>query len=146
MIIQAIIEIPTGSNYKYEIDKDTSELVLDRVLQYNLPANYGYIPNTMSPDGDPLDIFIISKLPLVPKSRVKVNIIGVLKCLDNGVEDDKIISTLVGDCDGYYDNGFSYLYDIRFYLNNYKEGFNLTSDLLPLEEAMKLIEESYVKT
>lgn len=122
MKIESIVEIPYGSFYKYEVDKKTNELVLDRVLDKYLPTNYGFVPFTLSEDGDALDIFIISNYFITPKTKVKVQIVSGYKCIDNGVEDNKLIGLLVGDkIDGHSFDAFTQC--IEQYLDSYKQGF-----------------------
>lgn len=117
--MKAVIEIPKDSIYKYELNKETNTLVVDRVLPIPVPYNYGYIPGTLSPDGDALDVFIISTQPIVPLSEVDIIPLGILKCIDNGVSDDKVIASIKGD----RSTNSSALDDIKYYLRTYKEGF-----------------------
>ena len=93
-MVKAFIEIASGSKYKYELDKQTNTLVLDRPLNQFIPANYGFIPETLSEDGDPLDVFVITDEPLVPGTICKVNLIGIMFCKDNGIPDHKLVATL----------------------------------------------------
>jgi inorganic pyrophosphatase len=90
----AVIEIPKGSENKYELDKDTGLLRLDRVLytSTHYPANYGFIPRTYADDGDPLDVLVICAEPINPLTLVQVYPIGVMRMLDGGRLDDKIIA------------------------------------------------------
>lgn len=91
---RAIIEIPKGGKTKYEVDKLTGMLKLDRVLytSTHYPANYGFIPRTLSEDGDHLDVLVLCSEPLVPLCQVDVYPIGVLIMLDQGKRDEKIIA------------------------------------------------------
>jgi inorganic pyrophosphatase len=93
-IVEGIIEIPKGSRAKYELDKDSGLLRLDRVLYSSVyyPANYGFIPKTYCDDKDPLDILVISQIDIVPMCLVSAKIIGVMRMLDQGEADDKIIA------------------------------------------------------
>lgn len=118
MIIEAVVEIPKYSTYKYELKNN--ELVLDRVVSIPYPYNYGFIPDTLEDDGDPADIYIISQDPIVPKTKVKVELIGVFKCLDNGIKDDKFIGILIGDKDSVLE-----LDRIQNFLSKYKNGFQV---------------------
>ncbi len=95
-LVDAIIEIPLGSKNKFEIDEKTHRVKLDRVLYsaMNYPAEYGYIENTLSDDGDPLDILVISNSPTFPGCVVRARILGYLKMIDNNQEDYKIISVV----------------------------------------------------
>jgi len=120
MAYSAIIEIPKGSFYKYEINKEIQALKLDRILPIPCPFNYGFLPRTLSADGDPTDIFIVSDYPIIPLTEVKFETVGILLCEDNGVEDNKIIAFIEGDLTVYQ---YDWVRDIKFYLNNYKTGF-----------------------
>jgi inorganic pyrophosphatase len=95
------IEIPLGSNIKYEYDHNTHELRVDRVLHSPVIYffNYGYIPNTLSGDGDPLDAIVLCKESLYPTSLVKCKILGVLHTTDESGEDDKIILVPINKVD-----------------------------------------------
>jgi inorganic pyrophosphatase len=94
-----VIEIPKGSKTKYEIDKETGLLMVDRVLFTSTiyPANYGFIPRTYADDNDPLDILVLCTEPLVPMTLIRCYPIGVIKMLDGGKLDEKIISIPYGD-------------------------------------------------
>ena len=89
----AVIEISKGGKNKYELDKETGMLKLDRVLftSTHYPANYGFIPRTHADDGDPLDVLVLCTETLEPLSLVKCYPIGVITMLDNGAADEKII-------------------------------------------------------
>lgn len=89
----AVIEISKGSKKKYELDKETGFIVLDRILytSTHYPANYGFIPRTYGDDKDPLDVLVLCSEPLEPLTLVKCYPIGVMKMLDNGMGDEKII-------------------------------------------------------
>lgn len=91
--IDAIVEIPYNSFVKYEFDKKQNKMRCDRVLHTAMayPGNYGYFPDTLSGDGDPLDVLIISEYPLYPGTIIKVKIIGVLLTTDEKGEDEKMI-------------------------------------------------------
>lgn len=90
----AVIEIQKGSKQKYELDKKTGLLILDRILytSTHYPANYGFIPHTLADDGDPLDVLVLCSESLLPLSLVKVYPIGVITMNDNGKNDEKIIA------------------------------------------------------
>ena len=92
--MKAVVEIPKHSRYKYEYDKKEDELVLDRVLAMKYPHNYGYIPETLFDDGDPLDVFILSEEPIVAGASVDIVPIAVLTVEDCGERDDKIIAKI----------------------------------------------------
>jgi inorganic pyrophosphatase len=122
MEFKAIIEIPRGSFLKYEKNKETGLLAIDRVLPIPCPWNYGFIPSApLSADGDPLDVFIVSLEPIQPLTEVKIKVWGLLLCTDNGVEDNKVIAIIENDSYRNYD----YFKEIKFYLTNYKTGFEV---------------------
>ena len=95
----AVIEISKGSNCKYELDKYTGLLRLDRVLytSTHYPANYGFIPRTFADDGDPLDVLVICSVAIQPMTLIDVAPIGVMRMIDSGAIDDKIIAVPVSD-------------------------------------------------
>ena len=95
----AVIEISKGSNCKYELDKETGMLRLDRILYTatHYPANYGFIPRTYADDGDPLDVLVLCSEPIVPMTLVQVYPIGAMRMIDGGKQDDKIIAIPFSD-------------------------------------------------
>jgi inorganic pyrophosphatase len=95
----AVIEIPLGSNVKYELDKKTGLLKVDRVLYSAVyyPANYGLIPQTLAEDGDPLDVLVFCQEAVIPLALIEARVIGLMKMLDAGVSDSKIIAVAVDD-------------------------------------------------
>ncbi|MCI2068632.1 MAG: inorganic diphosphatase [Bacilli bacterium] len=95
----AVIEIAKGSNMKYELDKKTGLLILDRILftSTHYPASYGFIPRTIAKDKDPLDVLVLCSEPLIPLTEIKCRPIGVISMVDQGMDDDKIIAVAVGD-------------------------------------------------
>ena len=95
----SVIEISKGSNLKYELDKETGLLVLDRVLYTatHYPANYGFIPRTLGDDNDPLDVLVLCSENIRPMTLVRSYPIGVMKMLDGGMGDEKIIAMPFGD-------------------------------------------------
>jgi inorganic pyrophosphatase len=97
-VINAIIEISRGSKAKYEVDKASGLLRLDRVLYtaFYYPINYGFIPRTYAGDGDPLDILVLSQVDIEPLTIVRAKVIGVLRMVDKGA-DDKIIAVCADD-------------------------------------------------
>ncbi|SHH52042.1 inorganic pyrophosphatase [Sporobacter termitidis DSM 10068] len=94
-----VIEISKGSKTKYEIDKETGLLMVDRVLYTSTiyPANYGFIPRTYADDNDPLDILVLCTEPIIPMTLIQCYPIGVIRMLDSGHLDEKIISIPFGD-------------------------------------------------
>lgn len=95
----AVIEIPAGCKNKYEMDKDTGMLRLDRVLytSTHYPANYGFIPRTYAEDKDPLDVLVLCQESIVPMTLVECYPIGVLKMIDDNQIDEKIIAIPFND-------------------------------------------------
>ena len=104
----AVVEIPKGSKKKYELDKETGLIMLDRVLytSTHYPANYGFIPRTFADDGDPLDVLVLCNEPIYPSTLVRCYPIGVITMIDGGMMDEKIIAIPFGDpnYNHYYDN------------------------------------------
>ncbi len=98
-IVTAVIEISQGSRCKYEIDKESGLLKLDRVIysSFYYPVNYGFIPQTYGDDKDPLDILVITSLPVQPLTLMEAKVIGVMQMIDGGDADDKIISVANND-------------------------------------------------
>src|SRR6187397_3658424 len=98
-IVNGLIEIPQGSRAKYEIDKETGLLILDRIIHssFHYPINYGFIPQTLGHDGDPLDILVMCSQPIQPLCLVEANVIGNMQMIDQGQVDDKIIAVAAKD-------------------------------------------------
>jgi inorganic pyrophosphatase len=150
-IVDAIVEIPYGSKNKYEIDKKTGKIRLDRVLYsaMSYPAEYGTIEYTLAPDGDPLDILILATEKTMPGCIVPCRIIGYLTMIDNGKLDYKLISVV--DCDPRYseindikDISMFTLEEIKNFFENYKKLQNIeviVEDYHNKEEALKILEE-----
>ena len=109
--VNAIIEIPEGTNGKYEIDEETGLLMLDRVLATPVvfPINYGFLPRTIGLDNDPLDIMVISSIQIPSLTLVPVRVLGVMRMNDTGETDDKLIG--VPEKDPVY-TGYKELSDI----------------------------------
>ena len=97
--INTIIEIPLGSNVKYELDKASGLLRVDRILYSAVcyPANYGFIPRTLAEDKDPLDVLVLCQEPATPLTIVPVRVIGLMTMMDTGTKDHKIIAVALGD-------------------------------------------------
>lgn len=95
----AVIEIPLGSNVKYELDKETGLLRVDRVLYSAVyyPANYGFIPQTLAEDDDPLDVLVLCQEAVAPLTLVKARAIGLMTMIDTGKPDHKILAVAVDD-------------------------------------------------
>jgi inorganic pyrophosphatase len=95
----AVIEIPKGAKVKYELDKPTGLLKVDRILYSSVhyPANYGFLPRSYCDDGDPLDVLVLSSEPFHPLSIVEARAIGVIHMEDEGKGDEKLIAVHLGD-------------------------------------------------
>src|SRR5690625_4195205 len=115
-IAKGIIEIPRNSHAKYELDKESGMLRLDRVLysSVNYPANYGFIPQTYCEDRDPLDILIMCQMDIVPMCIVTAKVIGVMHMMDGAEKDDKIIAVAAHDKSGDHFNDIADLPDHWF--------------------------------
>lgn len=104
---EVLVEISKGSKAKYELDKETGLLRLDRILYTSTvyPANYGFIPRTLASDGDPLDVLVLCNEPIFPMTLVTCKPIGVINMVDGGDKDEKIIAVPVNDptFNNYYD-------------------------------------------
>lgn len=127
IVVESIIEIPMGTKNKFEVNKKTGKIKLDRVLYSALtyPGEYGYIDETLAGDGDPLDILIISSYPTFPGCVVDARIVGYLKVIDNGAEDEKIIGVVDKDprfneIKGMNDVPEHKLIEIKDFFQNYK--------------------------
>lgn len=92
--IDMTVEISKGTNIKYEVEKDTGMLRCDRIINipFSYPGNYGFIENTLSMDNDPIDILLINTIKLLPNTKIKVKILGVLLTEDEHGEDEKLIA------------------------------------------------------
>lgn len=150
-IVDATVEIPFRSRNKYEIDKKTGKIRLDRVLYSAMgyPTEYGTIENTLAPDGDPLDILILTTEPTYPGCIIPARIVGYLKMIDNGKEDFKLISVV--DCDPRFneikditDISKFTLKEIKNFFENYKKLQNIevkVGNYNNKEEALILLEK-----
>jgi inorganic pyrophosphatase len=103
--INVVIEIPQGSGaIKYEVDKDSGAVCVDRFLGTSMvyPANYGFVPNTLSDDGDPADVLVLSPVPMIPGCVVRCRPVGVLKMQDESGGDEKILAVPVTKITPFY--------------------------------------------
>jgi len=151
-IVTAVIEVPKGSKAKYELDKKSGLLKLDRILfsSVHYPANYGFIPQTLCDDHDPLDILVLGQLPVTPLCLMRAKPIGLMKMLDQGEEDDKIISVHVDDPEYAHYTSIDELpphrlKEVKRFFEDYKNLENKTvnvKDFFGVMEAQKIIEES----
>ena len=155
MVVNALVEIPMGTKNKYEIDKETGRIKLDRVLYSSVsyPAEYGYIENTLADDGDALDILILASEQTFPGCIVEARVLGYLDIADNGFGDQKVIA--VTDKDPRYDHFQKFddipeptLNEIREFFRTYKHLQGIEVDIKNfhgLEDTIKLIEECQEK-
>ena len=148
----AVIEIPKGSKKKYELDKETGLIKLDRILytSTHYPANYGFIPRSYGDDGDPLDVLLICSEPIEPLTLVKAYPIGVISMIDNGRNDEKIIAIPFSDpnynCYNDIDNLPKHIFDeMKHFFTVYKNLEHKTTavdEVNGKEEAIKIIKAS----
>src|SRR5690242_19438514 len=96
---QAVIELPLRTNLKYELDKSTGLLKVDRIIHSAVfyPANYGFIPQTYAEDNDPLDVLVLCQEPVQPLALIRARAVGLMTMIDSGATDDKIIAVATND-------------------------------------------------
>ncbi len=153
--VNAVIEIPQGSNVKYELDKESGAVFVDRFLFTPMfyPSNYGFIPNTLAEDGDPIDILVISRQPVVPGSVIRCRPVGVLIMEDESGKDEKVLAVPVEKLDLTFKDVKEYSDLPEATLNEIKHFFEHYKDLEPgkwvklkeykgSEEAKRLIVEA----
>ncbi len=153
--VHALIEIPYGSNVKYEIDKESGAIFVDRVLYSAMfyPANYGFVPNTLAADGDPADILVLNEYPLQAGSVIKCRLIGVLIMEDESGMDEKLLAVPVSKVDPKYDEikdiedlPKSTLEKIKNFFETYKmlepNKWVKVKDYKGKEEAQKILQEA----
>ncbi len=153
-VVKGIIEIPKGNRAKYELDKESGLLRLDRVLYSSMyyPHNYGFIPQTFCDDQDPLDILIVSQSEVVPLCIVNAKVIGVMRMLDNGEADDKIVAVAAGDPSVNHYNDISevpphMVTEIMSFFEDYTKLENKTvviEKIFDKQTALQIIEDAYV--
>ena len=152
----ACIEISKGSKNKYELDKETGLLKLDRILytSTHYPANYGFIPKTYAEDNDPLDVLVLCTESIIPLTLVECKPIGVMHMVDNGQADEKIIAVCVHDpfykdYESIKDLPSHVSEEIKHFFKVYKslEGkeTKVENNLEDAENAKKIIEESLAR-
>lgn len=129
--VNVIIEIPmNGAPVKYEVDKDSGALFVDRFMMTAMfyPANYGYIPNTLSEDGDPVDVLVVTPVPLISSSVIRCRVVGMLKMTDESGVDAKLIAVPITKLCKSYESIKSYndlpealLKSIEHFFKHYKD-------------------------
>jgi inorganic pyrophosphatase len=150
--VNGIIEIPRGSRAKYEIDKESGLIKLDRVIYASMyyPLNYGFIPQTMGEDKDPLDIVVLTQVAVVPLCLIPSKVIGVMRMVDRGEADDKIIAVAEQDASVSHINDVSELPDffrveLKHFFENYKTLENkkvVVDEFLGKDHAFPIIKQS----
>ena len=161
-IVNAVIENPQGSRAKYEIDKDSGLLKLDRIIysSFYYPCNYGFIPQTYGDDKDPLDILVITSQPVQALCLMQAKVIGVMQMIDSGDADDKIIAVAANDPSVNHYNNIEeipphFFDELRHFFEEYKKLENKTvtvnefgdkaTALTVIEDALKLYKEHFRK-
>jgi inorganic pyrophosphatase len=161
-IVNAVIEIPQGSRAKYEIDKESGLLKLDRIIysSFYYPCNYGFIPQTYGDDKDPLDILVITSQPVQAMCLMEAKVIGVMQMIDSGDADDKIIAVAAHDPSVRHYNNIEeipqhFFDELRHFFEEYKKLENKSvivnefgdkaTALASIEDAMKLYKEQFGK-
>ncbi len=153
-IVNGIIEIPMNTRAKYELDKESGLLKLDRVLYASMyyPANYGFIPKSYCDDHDPLDILVLSQISIVPMCIVSARVIGVMRMLDQGEHDDKIIAVAENDMSVNHINDISelpehFIKELRNFFEDYKKLENKTVEVREFQNAeiaKQIVKQSFI--
>jgi inorganic pyrophosphatase len=156
--INVVIEIPSGSAIKYEVDKDSGALMVDRFLSTAMfyPSNYGFVPQSLSDDGDPCDVLVLSQLPVAPGSVIRARPIGALLMEDESGQDEKILAVPVDKLDAFYAKVQSYTDIPQIFLDQVVHFFQHYKDLeknkwvkvlnwVDADEAKKLITTAIAK-
>jgi len=151
----AVIEIPSGSSVKYELDKQSGLIRLDRVLYSAVyyPANYGFVPQTLAEDDDPLDVLVLCQEPVVPLTLIEARTVGLMTMIDGGKKDHKIIAVATKDPEfnGYREAAelpAHRLMMLRRFFQDYKllEGKAVEVDeVQPAEKAYPVIEDALAR-
>lgn len=151
-LVNAIIEIPKGSRAKYEIDKASGLIKLDRVIYASMyyPLNYGFIPQTLGEDHDPLDIVVLTQVEVVPRCLIPSRVIGVMRMIDRGEADDKIIAVAMQDASVSHIHNVEELpeyftVELKHFFENYKALENkkvVVDEFQSKEKAFEIIGQS----
>ena len=150
--VNGIIEIPKNTRAKYELDKESGMLILDRVIYSSMyyPANYGFIPKTYCDDKDPLDILVLTQIVVDPLCIVPAKVIGAMQMLDQGEKDDKIIAVATGDMSVNHLNDISdlgphFVKELQNFFEDYKKLENKTvviEDFQNRQTAIEIVEKA----
>jgi inorganic pyrophosphatase len=148
-LIPVVVEVPKGSKIKYELDKETGLIRVDRVLfsSVHYPANYGFVPRTFCEDHDPLDVLVLGQEPVVPLTVMRAKPIGAMKMLDQGEEDDKIIAVHADDPEySHYTSIYELpphrINELRRFFQDYKlleEKEVIVNEFLDRDEALEIV-------
>jgi inorganic pyrophosphatase len=151
----AVVEIPLGSSVKYELDKETGLIRMDRLLHSAVyyPANYGFIPQTLAEDDDPLDVLVLSQESVAPLTIIAARAIGLMTMVDVGKNDHKIIAVAIGDPEF---NGYNKaselpphrLLVLRRFFQEYKQLEHkavVVDEIMPADNAYSIVEEALLR-
>nr|CAB3461347.1 unnamed protein product [Digitaria exilis] len=151
-VFNVVVEITKGSKVKYELDKKTGLIKVDRVLYSSVvyPHNYGFIPRTLCEDNDPMDVLVLMQEPVLPGAFLRARAIGLMPMIDQGEKDDKIIAVCADDPEYRHYNDISELsphrlQEIRRFFEDYKKNENkevAVNDFLPSATAREAIQYS----
>ncbi|KAF1894249.1 hypothetical protein Lal_00004173, partial [Lupinus albus] len=151
-IFNVVVEISKGSKVKYELDKKTGLIMVDRILYSSVvyPHNYGFIPRTLCEDNDPLDVLVLMQEPILPGCFLRARAIGLMPMIDQGEKDDKIIAVCADDPEYKYYSDFKELAphrmtEIRRFFEDYKKNEHkevAVNDFLPASSAEEAIQYS----
>lgn len=151
-VVNAVIEIPQGSRAKYEIDKASGLLMLDRIIysSFYYPCNYGFIPQTYGDDRDPLDILVITSQPVQALCLMQAKVVGVMQMIDSGDADDKIIAVAANDPSVNHYNNIEelprhFFDELRHFFEEYKKLENKSVTVNEFQDksmALKIIDDA----
>ncbi|CAM0955329.1 unnamed protein product [Alopecurus aequalis] len=151
-VFNVVVEITKGSKVKYELDKKTGMIKVDRILYSSVvyPHNYGFVPRTLCEDNDPMDVLVLMQEPVLPGTFLRARAIGLMPMIDQGEKDDKIIAVCADDPEYHNLNHLSELsphrlQEIRRFFEDYKKNENkevAVNDFLPADDARAALQHS----